>query len=150
MNMPIEKRTAAAVTAEATSCPFASARLFSKGVERLIEASKTSLDLAVELNADLLASCKQALNASSIAGSFLFDLADTALEGYVTIQMRLLDLTLEQNTAQGEAAHAYSHDAGEAKSGVAKAIEQSVDHTEAAQRTVLDLAKEVICTVKQQ
>ena len=147
--MPIENPTAPEVTAEATSCPFTSARLFSKGLERVIEASKTSLHLAVELNADLLASCKHALNASSIAGTFLFDLADTALEGYVTIQKGLLDLTLEQNTAEGEAVHAYTHHASEPKLGVANASEQTVHYTEAAQRTVLDLAKEVICTVKQ-
>lgn len=62
----------------------------------------------------------------------------------------MLDLTLEQNTALAKGAHAYSHDASEAKAGVANAIQQSVDHTEAAQRTVVDLAKEVIDTVKQQ
>jgi len=123
-------------------------------LERVIEASKTSLDLAVEQNAEVLASCKKALNASSMPGSFLFDMAGTVFEGYVTFQKSLLDFTVEQNTAAVEAAHRYSHDASKAKEEITHVIRQSVDHAEAAQKTALDLAvkqtKEVSDTVKQQ
>jgi hypothetical protein len=154
MTMHLETKPTKAETTEATCCPFASATLFSKGLERVIEVSKTSLDLAVEQNAEVLASCKKALNASSMPGSFLFDIAGKAFEGYVTFQKSLLDLTVEQNTTAVEAAHEYSHDASKAKEGIAHVIRQSVDHAEAAQKTALDLAvkqtKEVSDTVKHQ
>ena len=143
-----------AVTTEATSCPFASATLFSKGLERVIEASKTSLDLAVEQNAEVLASCKKALNASSMPGLFLFDWAGQAFEGYVTLQKSLLDFTVEQSNTLAEAAHEYRHDTSRAKEEITHVIRQSVDHAEAAQKTALDLAvkqtKEVSDTVKHQ
>jgi hypothetical protein len=154
MTMRLETKPTKAETTESTCCPFASATLFSKGLERVIEASKTSLDLAVEQNAEVLASCKKALSASSMPGSFLFDMAGQAMEGYVTFQKSLLDFTAEQNATAVEAAHRYSHDASKAKEGIAHVIRQSVDHAEAAQKTALDLAakqtKEASDTVKQQ
>jgi hypothetical protein len=154
MTMHLETKPTKAETTEATNCSFAAATLFSKGLERVIEASKTSLDLAVEQNAEVLASCKKALNASSMPGSFLFDMAGKAFEGYVTFQKSLLDFTVEQNSATVEAAHRYSHDASKAKEEITHAIRQSVDHAEAAQKTALDLAakqtREVSDTVKHQ
>jgi hypothetical protein len=154
MTMQLETKPTKAEITEATCCSFASATLFSKGLERVIEASKTSLDLAVEQNAEAIASYKKALNASSMPGAILLDLAGQAFEGYVTLQKSLLDFAVEQNAKAVEAAHQYSHDASKAKDGIAKAIQQSVDHTEAAQKAVLDLAskqtKEVSDTVKQQ
>jgi hypothetical protein len=154
MTMHLETKPTKAETTEATCCPFASATLFSKGLERVIEASKTSLDLAVEQNAEVLASCKKALSGSSMPGSFLFDMAGKAFEGYVTFQKSLLDFTAEQNATAVEAAHRYSHEVSTAKEEITHVIRQSVDHAEAAQKTALDLAvkqsKEVSDTVKQQ
>ena len=139
---------------EATCCPLASAALFSKGLNRVIKASTTYLDLAVEQNADFLDFCKKALNASSMPGSFIFDMAGEAFEGYVTFQKSLWDFTVEQNNAAVEAAHEYEQDASKAKDGIAHVIRQSVDHAEAAQKTAVDLAvkqnKEVSDTVKHQ
>jgi hypothetical protein len=154
MTMHFETKPTKAETTDATCCPFASATLFSKGLERVIEASKTALDLAVEQNAEVLASCKNALNASSMPGDLMFDLAGTAFEGYVTFQKRLLDFTVEQSNTVVQAANEYSHDASKAKEEIAHVIRHSVDHAEAAQKTVLDLAakqtKEVGDTVKHQ
>jgi hypothetical protein len=154
MTMHLETKPTKAETTEATCCTFASATLFSKGLERVIEASKTSLDLAVEQNAEVLASCKKALNASSMPGSFIFDMAGKAFEGYVTFQKSLLDFTVEQNHTAVEAAHEYSHDASKAKEEISHVIRKSVDHAEAAQKTAVDLAakqtKEVSDTVKHQ
>ena len=148
MNMPVEKP----ITPEA--CPFASVSFCSKGLERIIEVSKTSLDLAVEQNTEVLDSCKKALNASSMPGSFIFDMAGKAFEDYVMFQKSLLDFTVEQNNTAVEAAHEYEHDASKAKEGIAHVIRQSVDHAEAAKKTAVDLAvkqtKEVSDTVKHQ
>ena len=140
MTMHLETKPTKAETTEAACCPFTSATLFSKGLERVIEASKTTLDLTVEQNAEVLASCKKALNASSMPGSFIFDMAGTAFEGYATFQKSLLDLTVEQNNTAVEAAHEFSHDASKAKEEISHVIRQSVDHAQTAQKTALDLA----------
>jgi hypothetical protein len=154
MTMHLETKPNKAETTEATCCSFTTATLFSKGLERVIEASKTSLDLAVEQNAEVLASCKKALSASSMPGAFLFDLAGKAMEGYVTFQKSLLDLTVRQNNTMVEAAHEYSHDASKAKEEISHVIRHSVEHAEAAQKTAVALAvkqtKEVSDTVKHQ
>ena len=118
-----------AETTEVTYCPAAYATLFNKGLERVVEMSKTSLDLAVEQNAEVLASYKKALKASSLPGLFLFDLAGQAFEGYVTLQKSLLDLAVEQSTAVLDAAKECSHDASKAKAGISNMIQQSVDRT---------------------
>jgi len=153
MTMHLENKPTKAENTEATCCPFAAASLFSKGLERVIEASKTSLDLAVEQNTEVLDSFKKALSASSLPGNFLFDIAGKSFEGIVTFQKSLLDFTAEQNATAVEAAHRYSHDMSTAKEEVTHVMRQSVEHAEAAQKTALDLAakqaKEVNNTVKQ-
>src|ERR1039457_7089313 len=154
MTMHLENKPTKAETTEATFCPVASATLFNNGSKWFVEMSKTSLDLAVEQNAEVLASCKKALNASSMPGSFIFDMAGKAFEGYVTFQKSLLDFTVEQNNTAVEAAHEYSHDASKAKEEISHVIRKSVDHAEAAQKTAVDLAakqtKEVSNAVKHQ
>ena len=47
------------------------ATLFNKGLERVVEAGKTSLDLVVEQNTEVLASYKKAMKASAMPGLFL-------------------------------------------------------------------------------
>jgi hypothetical protein len=48
-----------AETIKATFCPAAYASLFSKGLKRVVEVSKTFLDLGVEQNTEVLASYKE-------------------------------------------------------------------------------------------
>jgi len=129
------------------------ATLFNKGLERVVEVSKSSLDLAVEQNTEFLASCKKALKATQMPGLFLFDIAGSAFEGYVALQKNLLGLAVEQSTSVIDAAQEYSQDAGKAK-GINALIQQSMDRTVAAQNSVLDYAakqaKVAGETVKQQ
>jgi hypothetical protein len=139
---------------EATYYPGAYATLFSKGLVRVVEVSKTTLDLAVEQNTEVLASYKKVLRESSMPGLFLFDLAGQAFEGYVTLQKALLDLAVGQSTAVAKGVEEYIHDPSEANAVIAKVIRQSVDHMDAAQKSVLDFeakeTKAVSDTVKQQ
>jgi hypothetical protein len=142
-----------AETIQATYCPAEYATLFNNGSKRVIEVSKTTLDLAVGQTTEVLATCKKALPAS-MPGLFLFDLAGQALEGYVTLQKSLLDLAIEQSTAAVEATHEYIQDASKAKAGLPTLIQQSVERTVTAQKSVLEFAAQqttaVSDTVKQQ
>ncbi len=124
-----------AETADAAYCPAAYVNLFSQGLERVVEVSKTSLDLVVEQNTQVLGSCRKALKGSSLPGLFLFDLASQAFEDCVTLQKRLLDLTVEQSSAVLGAAQGYRSNAGTAKSGTAEANLQTVDGKAAAKKS---------------
>jgi hypothetical protein len=137
---------------EATSYPAAYASLFSKGLERVVEVSKTSLDLAVEQNAEVLGSCRKALEAtSSMPGLFLFDLASQAFEGYIGLQKSLLELTVEQSTAILEAAQGYSYNPGKLKSEIVDTIRRTSDRKAAAGKSVPEAApKPVVSEIAKQ
>jgi hypothetical protein len=130
------------------------ASLYTGGLRRIAEASKTAMDLAAEQNAETLATCKHALKTSSIPGLFLFDLAGQAFEGYVALQKNLLDLAVEQSTEFVEAAQEISKNPEDAKDGVKNIIQQSLNRSVAAQKSVLDFAakqsKAVSDAVKQE
>ena len=143
-----------AETAEAAYCPAAYVNLFSQGLERVVEVSKTSLDLVVEQNTEVLGSCRRALKGSSLPGLFLLDFASQAFEDCVTLQKRLLDLTVEQSSSVLKAAQGYRRDAGMAKSGTAEANHRTADSKVAAKKSVPEPApkqtKVVSEAVKQQ
>lgn len=122
---------------EASFCPVAYATLFHKGLERVVEVSKTSLDSAVEQNSEVLASYKQTLKASSRPGLFLVDLAGQAFEGHVALQKSLLDLASERRTAVAEAAQDHLHDPSEATADISNLTHQPVDRTVTAQNPVV-------------
>ncbi len=108
-------------TNEMTYDTAAFATLFNKGLERVAEVSKSSLDLAVAQNTEFLASCKNALKIP-MPGLSLFDMAGSAFEGYVALQKSLLGLAVEQSTA---VVNATQWDADKAKGGINALIEQS-------------------------
>jgi hypothetical protein len=140
-------------TSEATNYTAAYATLVTKGLERLAEAGKTSMDLAVKQNAEVLASCKNVLHAS-IPGVFVFELAGQAFESYVTLQKSLLDMAVQQSTAVIETSQEYGQDSANTKAEITNLIHQSVDRSVAAQKSVLNFAanqtQAVSDTVKKQ
>jgi len=139
--------------AEAAFCPAAYVTLLNKGLERVVEVSKTSLDLLVAQNAEILAACKKSIDASFPAHS-LFDLAGQVFAGQIALQKNVLDFLIEQNTALAEAAKNYVHDAGKANAEISALLQESVDQAVSVQNSALDLAakqpKAVSDTVKNQ
>ncbi len=139
-------------TIEGACNTAAYASLFNKGLERVAELSKSSLDLAVEQNAEILASCKNALK-GTFPGMFMLDMAGSAFEGYVALQKNLLGLAVQQSAAVIDVAQE-CQDASKARDGINALIQESVDRSVAAQNSVLDFAakqtKAAGETVKQQ
>ena len=84
--------------------------LFNKALERVAEVNKTSLDLAMEHNVEVLDSYRNVLNASSVPGLFLFDLAGQVIESYATLQKSLLELVVNQSTCVIEAVQGRNRD----------------------------------------
>jgi hypothetical protein len=129
------------------------ASLLEKGLEHVLETSKTSLDLAVKYNAEVLGATRKAFNlAPSTPGLFLFDVAGKAFENYAELQKNVLNILGEQ----GNAAVAAVRESGKAgaalASNTAVAFHESVDRTAAAHKAVLDFAakqnKQVVEAIK--
>jgi hypothetical protein len=137
-----------------TTCPAACAALYQKGLERAVDVTKLSLSLALQQNAEILASIKKALKGSNLPGLFLLDLAAQAAEGCVAVQKQLLELGLEQSNAAIQAVLNLGQNAGDVQGDVSAALKASLDRSVAAQNTVVDFvakqSKAVSETVKAQ
>ena len=142
---------------EAAYSPVAYATLVNKGFERIVEASKSSLDLAAQQNADILAAIKKALKDTPLANLPVFDLAGPAIEGCIAIQKNVLDMLIEQSTAaiaSFEAIKEAGMDANKVKAEVSKMIQATLDRSTAAQNSATEYAvkqtKAGINAIKQQ
>jgi hypothetical protein len=125
-------------TIDLTSCPAACATLYQKGLERAADATKLSLNLALQQNADILGAIKNALKGSNLPGLFVLDLAAQAAEGCVAVQKQLIDLALEQSNAAIQALQNLGQNAGDVQGDVAAAVQASLDRSVAAQNTVVE------------
>lgn len=121
-------------------CPAAYAGEINKGFERIVEASQTSLDLAAQQNADILAAVRNALEKVPMADMTALEMAGAAFEGYVTIQKTLLDMAMEQSNAVVEAIEASGSDVGKTHEEFNKLFRGTLDRSSAAQNLVADYA----------
>lgn len=95
MNTQATKTEAETIAYNTAEC----AALFNKGLQRVVEMSKSSLDLAIEQNAGIVAFYKQALQASSVPDFLLIELAGSSVEDCLKMQKNLLTLAAEQSLA---------------------------------------------------
>jgi hypothetical protein len=121
-------------------CPAAYASEINKGFERIIEASQTSLDLAAQQNADILAAVRKALKNVPMADLTPLEVAGAAFEGFVNIQKTLLDMTMEQSNAVVEAIEASGGDVSKASEEFSKLFRATLDRSSAAQNMVAEYA----------
>jgi hypothetical protein len=140
-------------TAQDSTNAFAS--LLEKGFEHVLEASKSSLDLAVKYNTEVLESTRKAFNlAPNTPGLFLFDVAGKAFENYAELQKNVLNILGEQGTAAAGVVREGAKAGANLASSTASAFHESVDRTAAANKAVLDFAakanRQVVESVKQQ
>ena len=142
-----------AETIESTLNTCEATKLFNKGLERVVDASKTVLDLAAAQNADVLAAIKKAAKPAQVP-EFVFDLAGQAVAGQVSLQKNLLDMILAQSLSVTEASHELVQEPTKAQAGISKLIQTSVDRAANAQDSVLEYAaaqtKAVTETLKSQ
>jgi hypothetical protein len=131
------------------------ANLLEKGFERVLEVSKSSLNLSVKHNTEVLEATRKAFHlAPNTPGLFLFDVAGQAFENYAELQKNVLNILGEQGTAAAGAVRESGKAGVNLASKTASAFQDSVDRTAAAHKAVLDFAarqnKLVVEAVKQQ
>src|ERR1700674_5488331 len=117
------------------------ASLLEKGFEHVLETSKSSLDMAVKYNTEVLGATQKAFNlAPSTPGLFLFDVAGKAFENYAELQKNVLNILGEQGTATVAAVREGGKASENLAASTAAAFHESVDRTAAAHKAVLDFA----------
>jgi len=131
------------------------ASLLEKGLESVLETSRTSLDLAVKYNAEVLGATRKAFNlAPSTPGLFLFDVAGKAFENFAELQKNVLNILGEQGSAAVAAVREGEKVGAQLASKTAETFHESVDRTTAAHKAVLDFAakqnKQVVEAIKTQ
>ena len=124
---------------ETPAFPAAFASLYRRGVERMVEIHKTTLDLASRQNAEAIEASKKAFEAiPAVPGMFLFDLAGQFFGNFVETQKRLLDQVLEHHAALADYASQRAENLSPASTSMANFVQQSMNRGIAAQKTVLD------------
>lgn len=131
------------------------ASLYLKGVERVAEVQKKSIDIALQQNAELFDVWKKF--ADKLPGSpqlTMLDLAASAFERYADTQKYAIDFTVEQARAWTDLAKERTTATHKSTDKVVNLAHQAMEHTVAAQKKALEhtaaQTKAVIETTKKQ
>jgi hypothetical protein len=141
-----DKQTAVAETITA---------LYTKNVERLAEAQKTSLDLALQQNADLIGAWKKiALIVPGTPVPTVLDLVANAFGQFVDLQKGAIDLALEQSQTLAGLANERIDSVSSATEAVTTMVQDTVERAAVAQKNAIEFSaaqtKTVIDTFKKQ
>ena len=113
-------------------------RMYTTGVERLAEAQKKAIDLAIEHNAEMLSIWKT--QAVAAPGLFMLDLATTTFDRFAETHKGMIDLMVEQTHALGGLAKERKFRAGKMTDDNVLKAQEAIDQSVAAQKTVLDFS----------
>jgi hypothetical protein len=133
------KSTKMEETMEAICNPMTYLALYHKGLERMVDAGKITLNMSAQQNDDVLAAIKKALKGTQMDLSAL-DLAGQAYQGCIAIQKGMLDMALEQSASLIEAIESCMSDSSKAKSELANMMQLTVDRSLSAQNNVVEFA----------
>jgi len=128
---------------------------YAAGVERVAEAEKKSIDLAVAQYGDLTNLWKTAVQKLPGApGLFLLEMAQTTFERFAETRKGAIDLIVEQSNALTQIVRERTADANKSTEGAVSFMQQSMERSVAMQKKVLDFSaahtKTVLDTAKKQ
>jgi len=115
--------------------------VYTKGVERLAEIQKKTLEIAAEQNAEFLDTWKKAFIPET-PGLFFFDLIGQTFEKAIETQKGAIELAVEQSKAVAKLAEERTGSASKVAEGVTTLFEEAVQQTVAAQKKAIDYYSE--------
>lgn len=125
---------------------------YTSGIERLAEAQKKAIDLAIEHNAEMLNTWKK--QAPAAPGLFMLDLVTTAFDRFAETHKGMIDLVVEQTHTLADLAKERKLKAGKVVDDSVARAQEAIDQSIAAQKTVLDFStrqsKAAVETAKKQ
>jgi hypothetical protein len=116
----------------------ASVQLYTTGIERLAEAQKKAIDLAIDHNAEMVRTWKK--QAWAAPGLFMLDLAATAFDRYAETQKGMINLAVEQTHTLSGLVMERKVKAGKVVDDSMARAQEAIDQSVAAQKTALDYA----------
>ena len=129
--------------------------VYTKNVERLAEAQKNGLDLALQQNSDLIGAWKKI--AQIVPGTpvpSVLDLVANAFGQFVDLQKGAIDLALEQSQTLTALAKERINSFASANEAVTTFVQETVERAAVAQKNAIDFSaaqtKTVIDTFKKQ
>jgi hypothetical protein len=145
-SIPEDKQTEAVETVAA---------LYTKSVERLAQAQKKTLDLALQQNADLVGAWKKIAQATpGIPVPNILDLAGNMFGQFVDLQKGAIDLALEQTQALAGLASERAGFMSGASESVKTMVQDTLDRAASTQKNAIEFSaaqtKAVIDTFKKQ
>ena len=126
------------------TAPFTTfAAIFHKGVERLAEIQKQTLDVVSNQTTEMIGALKQSFPApSSMPGTSLLDVVDQGFERMAQTQKGMLDLMVQQSAHALEMTKERRDSTSRWTTGVTDLLSEAADRTVAAQKILLDFAAE--------
>jgi hypothetical protein len=113
-------------------------RVYATGVERLAEAQKKAIGLAIEHNTEMMSTWKK--QAAAAPGLFMLDLATAAFDRFAETQKGMLDLIVEQTHTLADQAKERKVKAGKVVDESVARAQEAIDQSVAAQKTVLEFS----------
>jgi len=115
--------------------------LFARGINRLADMQKRSIDIAVEQNAELIDVYKKfAQKMPATPRVPLFEVAGTIFERYADAQKNAIDLAVEQSHAWIDSTKDRAEVADKTVEAAVTLTNQAVERSVSAQKKVLDTA----------
>jgi hypothetical protein len=129
-------------TAEAA--PYtAFAAVFQKGLERIAELQKNTLDIVAKQTTDMLGAWKQAYPVPAASpGAPLLDMVDQGIERLAQTQKGMIDLVVHQSAQALDLAKDRRDSTSKWNAGVAGMMSEAADRTVAVHKILLDFAAE--------
>jgi hypothetical protein len=115
--------------------------LYTKNVERLADAQKKGLDLALEQNADLIGAWKKI--AQVFPGTpipTVLDLVANAFGQFVDLQKGAIDLALEQSQTLAGLANERINSVSSATDAVTAMVQDTIERAAVAQKNAIDFS----------
>jgi len=131
------------------------ATLFYKGVERLAEMQKISLDMVANQTVDAIGGWKKTFAMpASAPGGYLWDLAEQGVGKMAQAQKGMIDLAVQQSARAVEMSKERRDSASKWTTGAADMVSETAERTVAAHKIWMDFAAEqnkvVAAAVKKQ
>ena len=115
--------------------------MFARGIDRLADMQKRSIDIAVEQNAELIDVYKTFAQKMPAAPRVpLFEVAGTIFERYADAQKNAIDLAVEQSHALINSTKDRADVAGKTVESAVNLTNQAVERSVTAQKKVLETA----------
>jgi methyl-accepting chemotaxis protein len=117
--------------------------VYTKGVERLAEIQKKTLEIAAEQNAEFLDTWKKTFTfGQETPGLFFLDLIGQTFEKAIETQKSAIELAVEQSKTVAKLAEERTGSIAKVAEGVTGLFEESVQQTVAAQKKAIDYYSE--------